>query len=206
MAAISTQTILNLPASQKVCIIAGLILAICGSYYMLSFKPAREEITNLNGELTKLQTKYNEQKKILANLPRFKQELKDLQLKFEESLKLLPNTREIPSLLTNISNLARESGLTILLFQPKPELNKGFYAEIPVEMEVQGKYHDLGRFADRISKLERIVNISNIEMTSARSREAEPGTLEASFNATTFKFIKEQPQPKSKKRRGRRRR
>ena len=63
-----------------------------------------------------------ELKKVVADLPRFEKELAQIEAQFKEALTLLPNTREIPSLLTNISNLARDCGLEIMLFQPKPEV------------------------------------------------------------------------------------
>ncbi len=207
MQSLSLDTIIKLPQSQKLAIVAVLILVLAGGYYYLLYAPAQEKLELLNAELTKLQAQHNEQQKILANLPQFKQELKDLQVTFDESLKLLPNTREIPSLLTSISKLAQESGLKILLFQPRPELNKGFYAEIPVEMKVEGKYHDFGYFCDSISKLERIVNINNMHLSTPRQMrrtEGYPANLEASFSAVTFKFIKQEEQPPPRKQRGRR--
>ncbi len=205
MADFSVDKILKLPAQHKAAIVAALLVALCAAYYFLVFKSMVETLDSRSEELTKLRSKHNEQKKIIANLPRFKQELKDLQLKFEKSLKLLPNTREIPSLLTNISNLAQESGLQIDLFQPSPELTKSFYAEIPVSMKVSGKYHDLGYFFDKVSKLSRIVNIKDIQLLSARrGRGNDPSTLTASFDAVTFKFIQKSSPSKKKKRKRRR--
>ena len=133
MQSLSLDTLIKLPQSQKIAILALLIIVLAGGYYFSLYQPAREKLEAMNVELTKLQAQHNEQQKILANLPKFRRELQDLQVTFDESLKLLPNTREIPSLLTSISKLAQESGLKILLFQPRPELNKGFYAEIPVD-------------------------------------------------------------------------
>jgi type IV pilus assembly protein PilO len=189
MADIPIDKIIKLPNQQKFLILGAVIAAVVGSYIYFIEMPARETLKAKQQNLTKLQAKHNEQKKVLANLPRFKKELAYLQIKFEESLKQLPNTREIPSLLTNISNLARDCGLEIFLFQLKPEVSKGFYADIPVDMKVTGKYHNLGYFFDRLSKLNRIVNISDILMSSTKAKDAEPGSLEASFKAVTFKFI-----------------
>lgn len=189
MADIPIDKIIKLPNQQKFLILGAVIAAVVGSYIYFIEMPSRETLKSKQQNLTKLQAKHNEQKKVLANLPKFKKELTDLQIKFEESLKQLPNTREIPSLLTNISNLARDCGLEIFLFQLKPEVSKGFYADIPVDMKVTGKYHNLGYFFDRLSKLNRIVNISDILMRSKKAKDAEPGSLEASFKAVTFKFI-----------------
>lgn len=207
MADISLETIIKLPNSQKLMILGGVIAAIIGAYVYFVHMPKRQELAQRHEQLTKLQAKYEEQKKVLANLPKFEKELQHMELQLAESLKQLPNTREIPSLLTNISTLAQDSGLDILLFQPKPEGNKGFYAEIPVEMKVYGRYHNLGYFFDHISKLNRIVNISDIDIKGQKTKAKSPneaGTLEASFKAITFKFIeqkaKESAAPKQRKR------
>jgi len=137
-----------------------------------------------------LQRELQQQKEIVANLSLFQNKLKDLQIKFHQALMLLPNTKEIPSLLTNISNLAQQSGLEILLFQPKEEIPKQFYAEIPVEMKIKGKYHDIAMFFDRVSKLPRIVNIVDLKMKAPRKIKSEEEIiLDTSFKAVTFKFI-----------------
>ena len=192
MPQISVDSIIKLPNTQKALILLGIIVAIVGLYVYLYYLPRSETLKTKQDELAKLQAKLNEQKKVVADLPRFEKELKELESKFKNALTLLPDKREIPSLLTNISNLARNSGLDILLFEPKPEVPKSFYAEIPVEMELSGRYHDLGSFFDRISKLPRIVNITGITMKKGKAKkEVDFSKLNASFQAVTFKFIEE---------------
>jgi type IV pilus assembly protein PilO len=189
---VSVDKIIKMPDSQKIMILGAVIAAIIGAYIYLIHMPNMKIEQAKQAELTTLQAKYEEQQKVLSDLPKFKKELADMELQLAESLKLLPNTREIPNLLTNISTLARECGLEILLFQPQAELAKDFYADIPVEMKVIGKYHNMGYFCDRVSKLNRIVNISDILMKATRGKgkgNIQPGTLEASFEAITFKFI-----------------
>jgi len=146
-------------------------------------------------------------KKFLANLPKFRKENEELKIKFKELLKLLPNTKEIPSLLTNISNLAQDCGLEILLFKPQKEIPRGFYADIPVEMQVNGDYHNIGHFFDKVSKLERIVNIADISIavSSKKGNDADKPKLNSKFKAITFKFIEKEVKSvkKKKKKKGR---
>jgi len=130
-------------------------------------------------------------------LPRFKQELKMLQLAFDDALKMLPNAREIPNLITSISTNAQESGLEIILFQPKPEVPMDFYAQIPVQMKVTGRYHQIGVFFDKLAKLPRIINIEELQIAARKQAKGKSmaSTLDASFNATTFKFIEKTGEP-----------
>jgi type IV pilus assembly protein PilO len=201
---VNSDTILKLPQKQKIALLVAVILIMVGLYIYLSVMPSLSVLNDRQEELAKKQKELFELKKIVADLPRFEKELQQLEAQFKEALTLLPNTREIPSLLTNISNLARDCGLEILLFQPKPEVIENFYAQIPVEMKILGKYHDLGVFFDRVSKLPRIVNILDITMDrkAAQSKSgSDPGILNASFKAVTYKFV-EVKQDSDKKQKG----
>jgi type IV pilus assembly protein PilO len=199
--------VIKLPNSQKLTMLAILLLAMGAAFIYYVFIPQRETYKIQRENIVKLQTKFNEQQSILANLPRFKQELKMLQTAFDDALKMLPNAREIPNLITSISTNAQESGLEIVQFQPKPEVAKDFYAQIPVQMRVIGRYHQIGTFFDKLAKLPRIINIEDLQIVSRKDTKAKSkafvATLDASFNATTFKFIEKTGEPdagkKSKK-------
>ena len=189
--------IVKLPNSQKIGVLIALLAAMLLAFIFYVFIPQRDLYNAQKESFIKLQTKYNEQQGILANLPRFKQELKVLQSEFDEALKMLPNAREIPNLISSISTLAQESGLEINLFQPKSEVAMDFYAQIPVEMKVTGKYNQIGTFFDKISKLPRIINVENIEFARKQIKKTASDVviLDASFNATTFKFIEQTGKP-----------
>lgn len=199
---------LKLPHQIKIGILAAVIILIGVSYYLFFDKPKREVLNSKRNELVNLQNQYEEQRKALAELPRFQREIDDLQKQLDEAIKLLPNTREIPSLLTNISSHAEESGLRILHFLPRPEVPKDFYAEIPVDMKIFGQYHQLGTFFDKVSRLSRIVNVRDIVIVSRPDRrrgDAAPDpSIEASFNIITFKYVEEDEKPREPERRRRR--
>jgi len=168
---------LKLPDYQKLIALGVVIVLLCVGYYYGIHAPKVLELETKQQELTKLNAKYSEQQRVLANIENFRQELRDMQEQFKDALKQLPNSSEIPALLSNISSLAQESGLEITLFKPAPELAKGFYADIPVSMKVRGNYHDIGYFFEKIAKLDRIVNIENISMKASRKRGTGGGLL-----------------------------
>ena len=147
--------ILELPLAQKIIILIVINIVLLGLFYFMFYKSKLEESSTLKEELTKLQVKHAEQKKVIADLPKWRKENEELKVKFKELLKLLPNTKEIPSLLTNISYLAQDCGLEILLFQPQNQIVRGFYADIPVDMQVLGDYHNIGYFFDKVSKTKK---------------------------------------------------
>ncbi len=192
---------LKLPDNQKLMALGAVIVLLAVGYYYGIHASKIVELESRQSELTKLNSKYSEQQRVLANIDNFRRELRTMQGQFDESLKQLPNSSEIPALLSNISALAQESGLEILLFKPAPELAQGFYADIPVAMEVRGNYHDIGYFFDKVAGLDRIVNIENISMAPAKKGKGSQSDsrLTARFSIVTFKFIEEVKTPETAK-------
>ena len=116
---------------------------------------------------------------------------------------MLPKEKEIPSLLTNISALGRGSGLDFLTFKPLADVPKDFYSEIPVDIKVRGPYHNMGIFLDKVSKLDRIVTVSNINMGGPKEVSGEM-LLNSSCRLVTYRFTNKKvskPEDKKKKRR-----
>src|SRR6185369_13379920 len=109
-----------------------------------------------------LQKQIQENRRIANNLPRFKAEYEQLKKDLDAALTELPNQKEIPSLLTSISSVGRSAGLDFLLFRPKPEVPKDFYAEVPVDIAVSGTFYNVADFFVAVAKLPRIVNINNV--------------------------------------------
>ncbi len=185
---LNLDSIMKLPLSRRILILAGINLLIVGlSYYML-LAPKYAEKEDLKARLAQIERKLNESRAIARDIPRFEKEKKELEEKLKLALAQLPNEKEIPDLIDSISAAGRESGLKILLFKPRGEVPKGFYAEVPVDMTVEGRFDSIFNFSVKISKLPRIVNISKIDIKTTGYKDREP-MLKAQFVATTFRFI-----------------
>lgn len=197
----------NLSKVQRIIISAVffvLILAVFGYFF---YWPKFEKIGNLTKELTKLEGKLATAKRNAADLKKFQAKMKEAEAKFNMAMKKLPEKEEIPSLLTSISDAGQAVGLEFLLFQPKNEKKKEFYAEIPVSMSLRGDYHNLAIFFDQVARLNRIVNIENITMNRVKKgKQKSLGELTAKCTAVTYKFIDEPPKTKKKKKKKSRRR
>jgi type IV pilus assembly protein PilO len=203
MANINVDTLIKLPRIQKIAILAGVAVLLIGLYWFLVYRGQAEKLANKRAVLTKKQQELNEQKMILANLPKFRQETEEMKVKRHQALKQLPNKKDIDKLLKDVSTNAIDSGLEVLLFKPEKEVKKNFYAEIPVELKLSGSYHDLGLFYDKVANFPRIVNISDIEIDKAKENKTKvksgENVLHASCTAKTYKFIEEQAGGKAKK-------
>jgi len=166
-------------------IIILLIVLVLGQYLLL---PAYEKLDAKDQEYTKLEQDLNEKKRVAQDPKVFEVKLESVKRDLAIKKVQLPDTKEIPQLLTTISSLGKESGLNFLLFRPKPEVPKEFYAEIPVEIQVEGSYHEVASFFSKVGNLNRIVNIANVSMAK-RHEEVEKMILNTSCLATTFMFM-----------------
>jgi type IV pilus assembly protein PilO len=186
--AITFDRIVKLSTPKKVLILTVLAAVFLGLYFYLIYIPKSEVLAQKTAEMGKLETQVRELRIIAANVKRFQAEAAKLREELQFAITQLPTSREIPALLANISNLGKDSGLEFLLFRPAPEVNREFYAEIPVEIKVRGGYHDVALFFEKVGKLPRIVNINGVSMDDPKEAQGKWEIITA-CTATTFKFI-----------------
>lgn len=170
---------------QRVAIWAGLLMLLIGAFVYFSYLPKFQKIDKLKVNLSKIEKELEVAKNNARQLNAFRKKMQDAEEQFKIVMRALPEKEEIPTLLTGISKAGKDSGLNFLLFQPKPEVKKDFYAEIPVAITVSGDYHGVATFFERVAGLNRIVNIRDITMTPGKGGE----TLTTTCTAVTYKFI-----------------
>ena len=171
----------------KVAIVALILLLPIVLFYFLYYQPKAKTITSLNNQTVQLKRQVQEAKAKAANKAEFEEELAEAKQIFEEMAVLLPKDKEIPKLLKDISALGRNAGLDFLTFKPLADIPKDFYAELPVSINVRGPYHNMGFFFDQVSKLERIVSVTNIKMTSPKKEGGEM-LLKSDCKLVTYRF------------------
>ncbi len=192
------QRIVPMRAKVKVAIVFLIILIPVVAFYFTFYQPNSKKIQGLKAKEISMQKTLKEVKAKAADLAKFEKELKESERLFLEAAVLLPNDKEIPQLLKDISSLGRTAGLDFLTFKPLADIPKDFYAEIPITINVRGPYHNMGFFFDQVSKLERIVTVSNVKMGSPK-KEAGEMLLKSDCRLVTYRFTnKELPKPKKK--------
>ena len=162
------EKLLKLPLYQRVAILAVLVVLLVGAFTWVALLPEYEKIGEMDQELSRLEADLIQKQRIANNLPKFKAEFLKLEEQLKAALTQLPNKKEIPSLLTNLATIARDNGLDVISFSPRGEVSKGFYAEVPGSVDLVGTYHQIAEFAQAVSKLSRIVNISDLELSSPK--------------------------------------
>lgn len=167
-----------------------LAIFIFGLFYLLYFKPKNAELKDLReerikaeGEVIKLRAKKDEVDQIEA-------ELKHMNLTLKELEAIIPQRKEISDILRKIQQLANDSRLNIVKFTPKGEIDKEFYSEWPIPIEITGNYHNLAMFFDKLSHFSRLFNIENFSIKSLRN-QTEASTISANFTAKTYIFREE---------------
>lgn len=180
----------------RVLICFGILLMLFGPFFYFSYQPKVNKIDELKTEQETLETRVVRAKAKARQLKHFQDKLEKAETEFKMAVKKLPEKKEIPSLLSSISRSGRDAGLEFLLFEPRDERTKEFYAEIPVSIIVTGNYHKTALFFDKVARLHRIVNIDDIKMIAAKGS----GDLRTSCTAVTYRFVETKPEKASKKR------
>ena len=186
--------VVPMPDKIKLAIAAAVLLVPTALFYFLYFSPKAQEITGLEQSVA---TTQGELVVIKAKAAKFEAQealMAETEAKFKEAATVIPDTKEIPSLLTSISNQGSGAGLDLPSFVPGAERAKDFYAEIPISLAVTGTYHNVGYFLDAVSKLPRIVNVDKVNLSGAKMTDGEM-LLTAKLDLVTYKFIEPSDAP-----------
>jgi type IV pilus assembly protein PilO len=182
------EKLLKLPLYQRVAMLGCLLLLIVGLGVWFLGMPQYEEWERLKQEAQKLDGEIAEKRLLANNLQKYKAEFARMEKRFEAALTRLPNQSEIPSLLTNLAGLAKDNGLEVLAFKPAPEVPKGFFAEVPADLNLRGNYHNVALFAGAVSELPRIVNLNNLSLGSPKVA-GNQAVVEISTKVLTYRFV-----------------
>ena len=167
------EKIFELSLPKKLAILVGSIALIGGGYWTMFYSATIKEMATVGAEVDRMKSEIAEKQVIAANLPQFESEVERLDDELNKALSELPDKKEVDELLDKISDKARDAGLDVRLFKPQSEQRKDFYAEVPVEIEIGGTYHQIATFFDEVGQLERIVNIDQFNLTQPRKPTAK---------------------------------
>ena len=180
--------ILDLPKHQKIGLLAAVILLLLVFDYFFVYTRFSYEIANLEQNVEGSRKDRDKKRALIADRPQLIEKLQVLNGMLKEAMAQLPDRKEIPDLLTSISNRAREVGLDVLLFRPRAETLQEFYAEVPVDVVVRGKFHDVVSFFDEVGRLSRLVNLNNIDMKNPKP-SGDQVKIDTSTLMTAFRFL-----------------
>jgi type IV pilus assembly protein PilO len=164
-----------------------------GAFIYYYEMPARADFASRESQLEGLKKDISMGVNTARKLPEFKRQVADLEVRLANLKAVLPEEKDAADLLRRMQTVATQSNLTIKSFKPAPTVTKQLHAEWPINLELEGTYHNLALFFDRVSKFTRIVNISGLEV-KGRDKPENGNTISASCVATTFVLL-EKPAP-----------
>jgi type IV pilus assembly protein PilO len=179
-----------IPAKQRLLIVLVVIIAMVGGFYQFVYTKKKTRIQVFEAQLAKLNSELQDLRAIKKKLEEFKGMIAELEVQLEEAQKQLPRSKEIPTLLNDISKFGKQAGLEFLSFRPAKEVTRGFYAEVPINLVVNGPFHNLAKFVDDIVHYPRIIKVSSMVMSSPSEIEGHV-VVRATARATTYRYVDE---------------
>ena len=166
-------------------ILAGVGVGMFVFYYEL---PARADMSSRQDQLVALRRDIGKGLATAKKLAYFESEVGQLEGRLVALRAVLPEEKDAADLLRRMQTVAQQSNLTIKSFKPSPVVNKQLHAEWPIALELDGTYHNLALFSDRVGKFTRIVNISDLDI-KGKDRPDPNSSVTASCVATTFVLL-----------------
>lgn len=182
----------RLPLAAQLGVAVLVAALICGGFYWFYYSDALEQQKQKEMQLADLQTQIRALEATANRLPEFQREVQALEARLETLKRILPPEKEMPDLMRRVQYLAAQSSLAIRKFTPAPVAQREFYLEVPVNIDIDGTYHNLGAFFDRISRMSRLVNVGNVKIKS-QSNQAINNTVSVQAVATTYVY--QEPPP-----------
>jgi len=182
------------PKSVKIGVFAVLFVAIIGAGIYFDTTEQLKVLERHERRELELKDEFRVKADRAAKLELYKEQLAEMEASFGALLRQLPETTEVESLLIDVSQTGLAAGLEIKKFRPSAEEKKGFYAELPIALEVSGSYHQLATFISGIAALPRIVTISDMKLEPFDAEDTESGKLQMSATAKTYRYLQEDEQ------------
>lgn len=182
----------KLPWYGQLGVFVVLSIAAGGVFWNFYAKPTQADIDMRQAQLRTIRADINRGRATARRLPEFRRQVEDLQAQLDRLRPVLPEEKDVADLLRRIQGMATQSNLQIRGFAPQPVATRQMYAEWPIGLELDGTYHNLGSFLERVSKFPRIINVSGIHIKT-KDDGGPAQTVEATCTATTFVLVEPKP-------------
>lgn len=192
---ININTIAKLNMQQKLLLLGVILILILliDLYVWPGYLGEKNTYAGLKTQERSLQAKVLETQAIADHKEEFQNELKKLTDQLNEALNKLPNNPEIDKYLVTLNTLSKTTELNVIQVEPKAEVIKGFYAEVPVQLHLTGTYDDIAMFLYKLAELQRIVNVSDLNLKVMQQTSTGKTMLDASFLTKIFRFVESAP-------------
>lgn len=178
----------KLPWYGQVGAFVALSLAGAAVFWNYYAQPAQSRIDDRRAQVASVRAEIEKGLRTARQLPQFRREVADQEARLARLKAQLPEEKDVADLLRRIQGMATQSSLTIRGFTPQAVATRQLHAEWPIGLELEGTYHNLGAFLERVSKFPRIINVGGIEIKT-KERTSDGSTIAAKCTATTFVLL-----------------
>jgi len=182
-------TLTKLPWYAQVGAFVALALGACGTFFYYYEMPVHADMAARESQLVALRGDINKGLATAKKLPEFRSQVGDLEARLANLKQILPEEKDAADLLNRMQTVAAQSSMTIKGFKPNPTVTKQLHVEWPITLELEGTYHNLAIFFDRVGKFTRIVNITNLDVKGRDRATDANNTITATCVATTFVLL-----------------
>ncbi len=181
------------PTPAKAIVILIACIGFGAAVYYLDTEGQLARLEQEQTKETELRQTFEAKQRKAANLQAYRQQLEEMKESFGAMLRQLPDKTEVASLLVDVSQTGLAAGLEFELFQPEGEQSKDFYAELPINIRVTGRYHDFGSFISGLAALPRIVTIHDVKLANGSGGDggAEGSKLSLQAKVKTYRYLDE---------------
>jgi type IV pilus assembly protein PilO len=191
----SSLSLAKLPWYGQLGVFVFISAAAAGAFYYFNEMPRQEAMKVKAAELSTIRGRIAKGQATARQLPEFRAQVTDLEARLESLKPILPDERDAGDLLRRVQTLAVQSNLVIRTFRPQAITMKALHAEWPISLTLEGSYHNLGLFLDRVSKFPRIINIGALVLAQRETTNAA-ATMTINCTATTFVLVEPKPVPR----------
>jgi len=178
----------KLPWYAQIGAFFALAVAGCGVFFYYYEMPVRADIAVRRQQLASLRADIAKGQTTARKLPEFQSQVSDLERRLDGLRAVLPDEKDAADLLNRMQTVAQQSNLTIKTFKPGAIVTKQLHAEWPIQLELDGTYHNLATFFDRVGKFTRIVNVTGVNV-KGKDKPDSNSTITATCTATTFVLL-----------------
>lgn len=161
------------PFAVKALVVALASVLVGGAWFYLDTLDQLTDLENSKKQEQQLKTEFEAKQKKAINLQDYQEQLTQIEADLYEMIRQMPTKEEVASLLTDISQMGLTSGLEFKLFKPGPSIRKDFYSELPISIEVTGKYDQLGLFISGLASLPRVVTVHDVSMIPKDNKDSK---------------------------------
>jgi len=194
----------NAPTPVKIGAIVALCLLIIAGGLWFDTKTQLESLDQIKAKEITLLGEFKIKANQASKLELYKEQLTEMKATFGALLRQLPEKTDVESLIVDVSQTALANGLEVKKFQPSAEVKKGFYAELPIALQVTGTFHELASFISGVAALPRIVTIHNMKLSpvddpkdknnNGSNRSTSIQKLKMTSTAKTYRYLAEDDQ------------